>query len=127
MNEQKEAPGLEGPGAGESNAPLEEQGNDIAISTESQTLKAALDYAARGLPVFPCDPRGKRPLTANGFKAATRDEAQIRAWWQRQPDAMIGLPTGHASGVFVLDIDAKPGGPDGYASLRSCLQKSINW
>ena len=26
-------------------------------------LAAALDYAARGLPVFPCAPRGKTPAS----------------------------------------------------------------
>jgi len=30
-------------------------------------VKAALSYAKRGIPVFPCEPGGKRLLTYNGF------------------------------------------------------------
>jgi hypothetical protein len=32
----------------------------------------------------------------------------IRDWWVRFPDALIGVPTGAASGLLVIDID-----PDG--------------
>ncbi len=68
-------------------------------------LDAALDYARGGLPVFPCHPETKRPLSSNGFKDATTDENIIRSWWASHPNAMIGLPTGPRSGVWVLDID----------------------
>jgi hypothetical protein len=72
-------------------------------------LDAAMHYAsALRIPVFPCNPDDKRPLTAHGFKDASRDEAQVRAWWTRFPDAMIGIPTGEISGVWVLDIDVDP-------------------
>jgi hypothetical protein len=64
--------------------------------------------AAHGYHVFPLVPRAKRPITSNGFKDATRDERQIVAWWQRTPDANIGIACG-ASGVVVLDIDTKAG------------------
>ena len=70
-------------------------------------LDAVLEYVAAGIPVFPCN-AGKRPLTSNGFKEATTDQKQIRQWWQRWPAAMIGMPTGRASGIDVIDIDIKP-------------------
>ena len=68
-------------------------------------LEAALSYAQGGIPVFPCNPHNKRPLTEHGFKDATTDPERIRSWWREHPQAMIGVPTGSASGVFVIDLD----------------------
>jgi hypothetical protein len=68
-------------------------------------LEAALSYAQGGIPVFPCNPHNKRPLTEHGFKDATTDPERIRSWWREHPQAMIGIPTGSASGVFVIDLD----------------------
>lgn len=79
--------------------------------SDNLLLSAALVYAEFGIPVFPCKPNPpgpKQPLTPNGFKDATTDEKQIRAWWNRWPNAMIGVPTGLASGIDVLDLDLKP-------------------
>jgi hypothetical protein len=73
----------------------------------SVVLEAALHYAGRGIPVFPCNIQ-KRPLTVHGFKDASTDKAQIRAWWEQHPNAIIGLPTGAASGLAVIDLDHKP-------------------
>jgi putative DNA primase/helicase len=71
-------------------------------------LAAALDYAARGLPVFPLVPGTKRPLTKNGFKDATTDVTQIVKWWSDCPDANIGIPTGLITKRVVVDVDKKP-------------------
>jgi hypothetical protein len=68
-------------------------------------LQAALDYARSNIPVFPCNPIDKKPLTPNGFKDATADEAQIREWWRKWPNAMIAAPTGSACGMWVTDLD----------------------
>jgi putative DNA primase/helicase len=88
--------------------------------------KAAQWYAANGFLVFPlhnapggkcscgdlqCQNPGKHPRTAHGFKDATRDQDRIAAWWRRWPDANIGIPTGAASGLLVVDCDPRNGGP----------------
>lgn len=70
-------------------------------------LDHALAYAARGWHVFPCKPRGKTPITAHGVKDATDNLDQVRAWWTATPDANIGLATGGASSVIVIDIDGR--------------------
>jgi hypothetical protein len=71
--------------------------------------EAALGYARRGWPVFFCSSNDKRPLTPNGFKDATCDEARIRAAAERFPEAMIAVATGAPIGAFVVDLDPKDG------------------
>lgn len=65
---------------------------------------AALGYAKHGIPVFPCEPQGKAPLTPNGFKAATTDHAQVVEWWTATPNANIGGVVG-AAGYVGVDCD----------------------
>jgi len=104
------------------------------VSLEEGTVmlrEAALCYAAAGQPVFPVCPKGedvKRPLVRWATEATT-DPEQIRAWWDDQPHA-IGLPTGVL--VDVLDIDAKPGRPNGYVVLKlldglKMLDGAVRW
>jgi hypothetical protein len=81
-------------------------------------LKAALAYAGRGVPVFPCEPGAKRPLTRNGHSDATTDRRAIERWWKRWPSANIGLPTGKESGIVVLDVDVDDGGLESLAKLE---------
>ena len=59
---------------------------------------AAIEYAKKGFAVFPLKYRDKVPLTRNGCKDATTDAAQIKAWWQKYPNANIGLATGSVNG-----------------------------
>lgn len=73
-------------------------------------LRAAAAFAAAGYPVFPCVPRGKRPLVRSGFHDAATDERRVGAWWRRWPEANIGMPTGPRSGVDVVDIDVRAAG-----------------
>ena len=72
----------------------------------SLTQSAEWLAAEMGLPVFPCDAQ-KRPMTQHGFRDATRDPETIRRSFRNA--AMIGIPTGEASGFFVLDLDCKNG------------------
>ncbi|TFV71691.1 hypothetical protein E4K64_25525 [Bradyrhizobium frederickii] len=94
------------------NAPLTIQGNML--------LRAALDYAERGFPVFPCSPKDKRPLVpreidphtgspiekSGGLYKATTDAQQITTWWTKWPNAMIGVPMGPKAGIWAIDPDA---------------------
>jgi hypothetical protein len=86
--------------------------------TTERPVTIALGYAARGWPVFPCNPLSKAPLTEHGFKEATLEPLKIRGWWAKWPRAMIGVPTGATAGFWVLDIDQdKAKGKNGVASL----------
>jgi len=75
----------------------------------TSALAVALDYAAQGCAVFPCHPRSKEPATKRGFKDATKNPATIRRWYLAQPDYNVGLATGAASRVMVLDVDGSAG------------------
>ena len=95
--------------------------------SESLLLEAALAYARRGWPVFPChtptgnqdrrcscnkpdcDRIGKHPRTRNGVKDATTEETTIRRWWETWPNANVAIATGRESGLTVLDIDGTAG------------------
>lgn len=69
---------------------------------------AALALAEEyGIPVFPCRP-DKKPYAEHGFKDSTTNLDAIDSWWTEYPDALIGVPTGRASHIDVVDID-----PDG--------------
>jgi len=50
--------------------------------------------------------KAKAPYTGNGKDNATTDEATIRGWWKRWPNAMIALAMG-ADGLFVIDFDPR--------------------
>jgi hypothetical protein len=77
---------------------------------------AALKVIAMGIPVFPCVPGRKNPLTPRGFLQASTDEATVRQWAQQWPDANLAIPTGLTSGLIVLDVD-RDEGKDGEAEL----------
>lgn len=75
---------------------------------------AAHSVLLNGWAVFPLKPRDKVPLTAHGCLDASRCHEQVTSWWTRWPDANLGIATGNASGVLVVDVD----GADGDAALE---------
>ena len=84
------------------------------------TLRQALAYAARGWPVFPCQPGQKIPATTHGYRDATTNPQQITDWFTRHPGRNLAIATG-APGPDVLDVDQH--GPAGsgfpaFATLR---------
>lgn len=82
-------------------------------------LVAALRHAQAGFAVFPLAAGSKIPKKGSrGFKDATKDEAQIRAWWEADPTANIGLATGTRSGVVVVDVDPRNGGDETWAAIE---------
>lgn len=80
---------------------------------------AALAYTQAGLPVFPL--QGKRPLVPHGLHKASTDPATVERWWQRWPQANIGIPTGKPSGWIALDIDPRHGGLDSLVHLQRAM------
>jgi hypothetical protein len=91
----------------------------------AELLDAALEYVKRGWLVLPlhsptkskscdcgrsrCPSPSKHPRTTNGLKDASINPETIREWWLKWPTANVGILTGDASGILVIDID----GPEG--------------
>lgn len=104
------------------------------MTTTITKLGAALYYIRRGWPIFPvyepgddgkcscgnpqCEHPAKHPRTRHGVLDATTNEAQIRNWWGRWPEANLGLATGARSGVIVLDVDVRHGGDKSIAEIE---------
>jgi hypothetical protein len=93
---------------------------NVAESLNSIPPVEAIVRLARTYPVFPCRRsaeslsingrtrllKPKSPLTSRGFFDASSDPDQIRAWWRRWPDALVGVPTGPITGLLVVDFDS---------------------
>ncbi|GEO18686.1 DUF3987 domain-containing protein [Microvirga aerophila] len=92
--------------------------------TNEQNLKAALELAAAGLPVFPVrityNPVtrkfNKQPCITGWQTKATANEAAVRQFWDLFPYAVPGAALGR-SGLVVLDAD-RHGGPDGVSAFH---------
>lgn len=89
--------------------------NDIASAPCLASAAELLGSSA--IPVFPCVPGEKRPLTPHGFQDASSDLGVINSWWRHQPDANIGVPTGTVGGVDVVDVDVHDTG-SGYTAFE---------
>lgn len=92
---------------------------------EDPRLQAALEFARRGLPVFPVTEK-KLPAVKDWENAATTDETQIRKWFEEVliGGCNYGFPAGRA-GILIIDtdVDKKIGGAvvNGEDSLKDYL------
>jgi len=96
-------------------------------------LDAALRYGHRGWRVLPmhcvsetgctcresgCKHPGKHPRLKSWQRIASSRPGRIRSWWQLWPDANVGVLTGGAVGLLVLDVDPRSGGDLSLAALQ---------
>lgn len=85
----------------------------MSAETEDQetVLSAARQYLTYGWSVLPLRARGKRPLVHwEALQKAPPTTAEVEAWFRRWRDANLGIVTGKASGLVVLDVDPNHGG-----------------
>lgn len=103
---------------------------DPSVVTESPSLRAALEYVeavgARVIPVHhmigercscgeaDCKRKAKHPIGKAWEKRASAEPTIVRAEFMRHPNASVGIATGAASGIVVIDVD----GEEGEAKLR---------
>lgn len=98
-------------------------GDLLAVTSSLPLRAAAAVYVAAGIPVFPCVPGGKKPMTEHGYLDASTDPMIVRRWWSRWPEANLGIPTGDRSGVEVVDVDVH--NAPGPASLNRAAKANL--
>ncbi|MCA9289391.1 MAG: bifunctional DNA primase/polymerase [Phycisphaerales bacterium] len=101
-------------------------------------MASALEYAGLGWRVIPChhpmredgvcrcscrkaeqcSAAGKHPRLAGWPASATIDEVTIRRWWSQWPKAGVGIVTGAASGLVVIDVDPRHDGDSSLDALQ---------
>ena len=69
-----------------------------------EKLSRLLPWLEAGCHVLPLLPNTKRPVLAGGYKSASNDRNQVRAWLERWPNANWGVAC-EASNIFVVDCD----------------------
>lgn len=96
------------------------------IVPDQRLATAAVTYARRGWSVVPvhtpgtdgfschrsgCPAAGKHPsLHWEAHMQAAATEETVTGWWERWPDANVGVITGSVSDVVVVDVDPRNGG-----------------
>ncbi|HYF52697.1 MAG TPA: bifunctional DNA primase/polymerase, partial [Salinarimonas sp.] len=98
----------------------------------SAILEAALQYAALGWRVLPVRSRSKVPALRAWQKNATSAAEEVRKLFARRNSINIGIATGRASDLLLLDIDPDTGGFESLERLEgehaplppSCRQKT---
>lgn len=79
--------------------------------------------AAMGWAAFPLAPQSKRPAITGWQAQASTSLAQLEYWFAGEhQDCSVGIATGEASNLFVVDLDRKPG-VDGFKSMHELLHE----
>ena len=84
-------------------------------------LETAIDYTLKGWSVIPVNPVSRAPLITGWADMPPVPRDKIHGWFRQWPTAGIGIVTGPASGLWVVDIDSK-NGKDGLAALNTRLE-----
>lgn len=92
----------------------------VGEQAQAQVRAAALAYAGRGWAVIPMARHGKRPLVEwREFEERRATPKEISDWFDRWPDANVGVVTGRISGIVVVDVDSQHGGLESLAGARA--------
>lgn len=72
-------------------------------------LLAALRYLGRGFSVIPVAKTKKPLIEWAEFQTRRPTPVEIQGWWDKWPDANVGIVTGKLSGLTVIDCDSDAG------------------
>lgn len=89
----------------------------MSIPDLSRTCELAYSYVDRGWALIPVHPGSKVPIERDWPARLARTRGEVDAMLARWDGCNLGLATGVASGVWVLDIDPQSGGDVKVAGL----------
>lgn len=86
-------------------------------------LDHAIKYAEKGFSVFPIQPNDKKKPYFEWLEFQKRKptEDEIKSWWLKYPNAMIGVATGKLSNIFSIDTDT----PEAEDQFNSLIPESV--
>ena len=91
----------------------------MSLSAFLDPGEAALNYLARGWSVIPVLERKKRPLVNwQEYQHSRATAAEVRSWFERSPNANVGVVTGAVSGLVVADVDPRHDGDESLLRLE---------
>jgi hypothetical protein len=92
----------------------------VTTPADKNIQAAARGYLKMGWPVIPLIARTKRPLVRwTEFQNRRPSASELEGWLTRWPDLNLGIVTGAAAGLVVLDIDPKNDGENSLAQLEA--------
>ena len=74
-----------------------------------EIIDAALDYQSKGFGIIPIQKNKKPFIKWEEYQKRKSSEDEVKEWWTKWPDAMIGIITGALNSIFVIDVDSKQG------------------
>ncbi len=80
-------------------------------------VKAALEYAENNFSVIPIQPNKTPHCPWKQYQDIRATAQEIKAWWDKWPEANVGIVTGTISGIVVVDIDTE----DGYEAIQEYI------
>jgi putative DNA primase/helicase len=83
------------------------------VARTNPTFRAALDFWHRGLHPLPIIPHEKKPYSEISWKPYQTTQPtlkEITTWWAKYPNAWLGIITGQAAGLMVIDVDPRHDG-----------------
>lgn len=74
--------------------------------------------------IIPIQPKNKKPIIPAWkiYQEQTPTIGEVKAWWSKWSDAMIGIVTGSISDLAVIDVDTEEGKEELYSLLSTDFQ-----
>src|ERR1035437_3231707 len=77
------------------------------MENKEKMINLALGYLKRGWSVIPCGKDKVPSIPWKEFQTRYATEEEVRSWFEKYPEAQVGIVTGKISGITVVDVEGK--------------------